>query len=49
MSEGSGGIQVTTVLEQDVEQVAGGSDRWSTRSLFARVGEATGSLQESGD
>jgi hypothetical protein len=37
VSEGAGGIQVTTVVEQDVEQVAGADDEGSTRSLVGPV------------
>lgn len=38
VSEGNGGIQVTTVVEQDVEQVAGASDNESTIRLVGQDG-----------
>lgn len=44
VSEGgnTGGIQVTTILEQDVEQIVGASDKGSTRSLVGQRGRSNG-------
>ena len=47
VSEGAGGIQVTTVVEQDVEQVARADDEESTRSLFGLVGGSPRAVEQS--